>query len=706
MTAAALVRFALVSLVLVGGEALYAVSLQRFETVRFEIGSMDWDFLGDPEDFEDRKGMDGPMRLPDGSVEVIEFYGRIARKDASFRLPYHAVRSPLRLRIRCHRFGLLGVVELSVNGTVLDEFVFTETSYPWGGIQTVVPQSVADRGPLWIELRTRGGKTPPSHLPEDVGLGVDWIEVEPLSRGVRLVPSSRELFFVALTLLLLFGFLRATGASFRVAVWGTVLLAGLIALSTHLAPVATGMALERLWVVFPMGFVLRRLLRWTALADAESIFLSRTFTLALGAHSLLIFFPNHLPPDVSNHLPQVEWLGDLKWTFDEVYRFSSSSDPFDDGHVRPHFGVEYGAPYPPVFYLIVHGITFAHGDIRFLIEFLAVTVSAAMMVPVFLLARTLWRDGRVARFAIILLALEISIWHHAHRVHAPGSLGELAVLFWLYFLAAREKDLSTRRGVLWFAAFTAVTALSYPASLVQVAIFSAFMALLLWRAEGAGSRPLQGFVAALLIGFAGAFLLYYAPYAIAALRKSDLLLDRDVYDPPATFWFLRNQMRDTVRILRNGYPLYVGLSLAGFAILPRSGASSYHRKILVACGLTYATMLALKDPALFPMIFLHAKEDLFYAPVACLLSGLVLARLWAHARSTRALAILLVSVAALLQLRDQALNRDTLRDQAHASLRRGLNATLDRGCGFYSPPASAAPSSLFFASPRKRICSF
>jgi hypothetical protein len=221
-----------------------------------------------------------------------------------------------------------------------------------------------------------------------------------------------------------------------------------------------------------------------------------------------------------------------------------------------------------------------------------------------------------------------------------------------------------------------VTALSYPASLVQICIFSAFMAMFLWRAEAEESPRLRRFLAGLAVGFAGAFVLYYAPYAVQAVQKSALLLDRQVYDPPATFLFLRNQMRDTVRILKNGYPLYVGLSLAGFLLLTRSGISSYHRKILVACGLTYVAMLALKDPALFPMIFLHAKEDLFYAPIACLLCGLVLAWLWDHRRPARALVILFLIIAALLQLRDQALNHNTLEDQRHASIGRGTGNAL------------------------------
>ena len=52
MRRASIVRFAMISLVLGAGVFLYVAALQTSETVRFEFGSMDWDFLGNPEAFE------------------------------------------------------------------------------------------------------------------------------------------------------------------------------------------------------------------------------------------------------------------------------------------------------------------------------------------------------------------------------------------------------------------------------------------------------------------------------------------------------------------------------------------------------------------------------------------------------------------------------------------------------------------------------
>ena len=661
---------------LIAGALLYPVAFQVTDTVRFDLGSMDWDYLMNEEQVYDRVRMQGPTRLPDGSVEVIEFYGRLTAREVGFRLPYHGVASPLRLRLRCHRFGLEGTVHLRVNGEPLDSFVFTDRSYPWGRLQVVVPQDVAERGPLTIELETEGGKPSPSHLPEALGIGIDWIEVEPLSRGVELrVPWTT----VALALLFpLAGalFTRSTGASLPLAVLVLAALLVLVLVVTTLTPFTTAMALRRLWVVFPLGFLLHRGLRrafigrWRPeLAPQEITYVSHVFVIACLAHSVLIFFPNHAPPDLWNHLPQVEWLSELPLDFDSIYRYSTSSDPFDDGHVRPHFGVEYGAPYPPFFYVLTLAATKLHGDARFLIEFLSVLVIAAMTVPLFLLARTVFHDPRIAQLAVLLFVLEISAWHHAHRVHGPGTMGALLVLVWMVYLTAYHDSLYERAHLWIFAVLSATAALSYAASLVQLCILAAVLLLLLWIG---GPRSLtKRVVLGFGMGLLASFVFYYAPYALEAIRKSSLLLDRATYEPPATFFFLRNQMRDTVRILYNGYPLFVALSIGGWVLLCRAEVAGFHRRFLVAWGLTYGLMLILKDPALFPMIFLHAKEDLFYASLACLLGGLFLTYLWARPPWGRVMVVGVFLGAALLAIRDQHLNRNTLHDQRVTRARDG-----------------------------------
>ena len=71
------------------------------------------------------------------------------------------------------------------------------------------------------------------------------------------------------------------------------------------------------------------------------------------------------------------------------------------------------------------------------------------------------------------------------------------------------------------------------------------------------------------------------------------------------------------------------------------------------------------------MILLHAKEDLFYASLACLLGGLFLTCLWARPPWGRVIVIGVFLAAALLAIRGQHLNRNTLHDQRIAQAQGG-----------------------------------
>ena len=669
---------------LLAAAPLYFAAHQGKKSLRFELGSMDRDYLADQEQFYPSGAMSGPIRHPDTRVEVIDFYGRLTRREATFSLPYHSLRSPLRLRIRCHRFGLRGTVVLTVNEQSIDEFVFTETSYPWGGIRAVIPQGVAEQGPLVVGLATIGGDPPPRHLPEDAGVGVDWIEVEPLSKAAMLLPGSSQ--WVSLVAFLLFGFAFCivSGASFRASLltfWGLLLV---VCAATLFFPLQTSTALARLWIVFPLGMLLQRGLalmraRMPApgLAIGEVSFVSRTFVVAALAHSILIFFPNHAPPDIALHGLQVGWLDALELNYDDLRHYSRLvSRRITDGAVLMELrtdvareapggaGPSYGAPYPPFFYLFTFSLWQIHDDLRFLLEFVPVLLGALMLVLVFLTSKSIWNDGVIARLATLLLAVEISLWHHAHRGHGPGIFGAFLVLGFIWLLVAYLPLLKTGKGMLLFTFVSFVSVLFYTVALVQLCILvGLFSALVLLGGEQQDRRLLLRLLASYAGGMAAATAVYYAPYIMAAFTQGGILLDRGgTYDPPATFYFLRNQLRDTVRILLNGHLVYVALSLVGLGMLSRGAASRIHRQIVWATLGTYVILLVLKDPVFFPRIFLHAKEDLFYAPMACLLGALPLAALWRRGAG-RGVVVAFLLLMLVLNLRDQAINSNTLRIQ-------------------------------------------
>ena len=66
--------------------------------------------LENPETFSPRLEMTGPFRHEDGSVDVIGSDGRLSGRTATLQLPFHALRSPLRIWVRSQ----LTVVKLAL----------------------------------------------------------------------------------------------------------------------------------------------------------------------------------------------------------------------------------------------------------------------------------------------------------------------------------------------------------------------------------------------------------------------------------------------------------------------------------------------------------------------------------------------------------------------------------------------------------------
>jgi hypothetical protein len=241
----------LIPIVVTLGAGLYLAAHQNGSTVHFGIGRWDSAFLANQSAFHPPTRMSGPVRHDNGSVEVREFVGRLTRSRAVFEFPYHARRSPVHIRIRCHRFGLGGTVSLTVNDHHIDDFVFTEGSYPWAGIRAVIPQSVAESGPLRVQLDVNGGARPPEHLPSDLGVGVDWVELEPMSKGVTVLPTRGQWARFGGTLGLVAALLVFVGAT-RIAIALSLGIVGLfVSVGTWFALPLSFQVLSVGWLVLP-----------------------------------------------------------------------------------------------------------------------------------------------------------------------------------------------------------------------------------------------------------------------------------------------------------------------------------------------------------------------------------------------------------------------------------------------------------------------
>jgi hypothetical protein len=218
----------------------------------YGIGRWDRAWLADAGDFSPPLRMEGPVRHPDGSVEVRDFVGRLTKKRAAFRIPYHALRTPLELRLRCHRFGLEGTAVLSINGRHIEDFIFTKTSYPWGGIRAIVPREIAEEGPLSIEILVQGAEAPPPHLPPDLGLGVDWLEIAPSSKGAIVLPVASQWLSFLLLLISSSIFLVWVGIGARGTTAAAIALVLLVAAMVAVQPATTSSVLSWAWLSFPL----------------------------------------------------------------------------------------------------------------------------------------------------------------------------------------------------------------------------------------------------------------------------------------------------------------------------------------------------------------------------------------------------------------------------------------------------------------------
>ncbi len=230
----------------------FVLATQFPNTLRFDIGSWDRAWLVDSAQFYPSKTMTGPWRHEDGSVEVIEFRARQTRRQATLALPYHALDTPLELNIRCHRFGLRGAAIITVGESFRDEAEFSDRSYPWAGVRLTIPEETAAEGPLRVGFEIVGGDPPPGFMPDDMGLGIDWIEVRPLSEDAWFLPAARE--WLSLFLVLLLGAAVAVQMGLGPLAQGAMVLTlgCAVALLAAVYPVMTLGLLPYAWLAFPL----------------------------------------------------------------------------------------------------------------------------------------------------------------------------------------------------------------------------------------------------------------------------------------------------------------------------------------------------------------------------------------------------------------------------------------------------------------------
>jgi hypothetical protein len=642
---------------------LHAVT-SRLETYRAEIGASDDAFLTGNDASWGRAYRDsGPFRVRRGKRRMTYFAARMAFPGAGIRLPVWIDGADAELSLRAHRYGQPGIIHVFGNGVRLDALVFETDTYPWEVFRLRVPEEILAKRELLLELRLEETAAAVD-LPPEALVAFDWVELRPFaedgSGSIRLAP---HLPWLAVSIVGLALFTTWWGG-FPVIVAGIVgaLTSGLAMLSLGNAPGPTSGAFEQLPVVFAIGVLGYLGLRLVLGKEEHDLArrLSAAFTLTLLAHGTIIFFPDHQPPDLGPHIGLIRRLNDSRLTLGHFWEYSSSFG--EDGRGKPHFGADYEAPYPPWTYMTVHALRSLFDHPRFWLEMVGMVCGGVMALFAYFFARRWTPDALAPPLAFLLVTLETSTWHHASRVHTPGMVGNVFFLVAIAYLLYRYGRLG-RPGAFWtFALASFGATLAYTATLFHFVFFMVcFTATELVRERRLWPSPLTSrAVLAGVVGTLGAFALFYWHFVGPAFERSGAILDTAAYRPPATFLFLRNQMRDTVRILEGGYFAFVLVALPALVTVRAWARDELAKRVVIGWSATYVLLLVLKDPALFPQLFLHVKEDLLFATLMCVLGAVSLSWLVRRGVAGKLAVVTILIVLAIFQARDYLENADTI----------------------------------------------
>jgi hypothetical protein len=608
-------RAALVALAAAAATAM----LGRFAPpdVRIDLGAYDGGLLGGPWSRAQRVEVD-PQASTDG---ILSFYCRVARPGSRLEAPlFSAGEVHLGWRARAAVRSSLGVF---VGGRPAGE-VLVDTG-PWARYAVVIPPELARRGlRLGLSLRPLPRVTG-DHAGNPEVL-VDFVDVHARD-GLRLDASAS--LGLALVPAAVFAFASLVGGA-RAAPASLVAAAATLGLA-RVAPLAVAAAAPRLVpLALAAGLLAYVLLRRAPAVDRRRL----AWVVAIGVafHGALPFFPNHNPPDLETHVTRTLDFAAVPFTRQALLEYGSHL-PTGSQVAAPGtdlFGTRTLIPYSPLPYLFYYGLARAGLDLHWAMTAFNAALLMSMASAFWLAAARLW-GPRAAWLAVLLYALDLPLWHHLGRAHAPASFGAALTLAALVFLARFADEMDRHGSVAAAALLLAAASLGYSSALVLVGLFgAAFLLLLAVDARALSPRARAGAAAALALGGVLALALYYGHYVPGlAAGAAGVEAEPDLF-PGATFALFHNESRQALRVWRLGFWI---AALAGAVAAPFALRRAWPpgRPVLVAWLLAWAFVMVLKEPVLFPRLLRWAKEDQFLSPlVALVVAGAVwgLPRAW------------------------------------------------------------------------------
>jgi hypothetical protein len=626
---------------------------------RVEVGSFDRPWLAGAWARADRTEVEA--EAAGGGPRT--FYYRAPPPHAEVSLPFRTGAGTLRVGVRTTtrlRAGLSvfrGAERLGE--AILGPGRWEGAPGPW---ETVVFEGVGRPGSLDLGLTVRPLPLVRRDQVAAPEVLVDFLEVQS-DGGLTLRP-------LACLLAALVPLIAALGAAWAGAGRAGALLASVVSatatvLLVRAFPLETIAALERLGpVALGAGVAAYVLLRLPGLPPVEARDRARLAVLVVAGvlfHGSLVFFPNHNPPDIDIHVRRTLDLGSVPLEYGALLRYGSQlpTESQDLGAATAALGQATLIPYSPLPYLFYYALHRCGLDLYWALTVLGAALAMLVAPLCWLAAAHVWDRGTAWR-AALLYALDLAVWHHLGRSHAPavfgGALGTAALLH----LLLQGERLDHPRRIALAAAVLAAAALGYSSLAVLLGLFGlALLVGLAVDARGLTPAARRGTALALVGGGILAGVVYYFHYVPGLLRGAGGVAAEPDLFPGKTFFIFHNESRQSLRLWVLGFwiPLAAGL-LAAPVALKRARPSA--RPVLICWIAAWAAIMVLKEPGLFPRLLRWAKEDQFVSPLLCL----TVAAAVGAVRSPLARRLLAAGVlggALWLQLRDFAYHAVSLR---------------------------------------------
>jgi hypothetical protein len=591
------------------------------------------------------------------------FYYRAPPPRGEVVLPLRTGPGPLRITVRATSRLRAGLAVFHgperLGEAVLGPGRWDGAPGPW---ERLVFQASVRPGPVELGLVVRPLPLVRREQVADPEVLLDSLELES-GGGITLLPRGCLL---AALVPLLCGLGAAWSRAGRA--WA-VLASGLGALATILvvraAPVQGIFALERLGPVALVGglvaLVLVRLPGLPPVAFQDRARLAWLVAAGVLFHGSVVFFPNHNPPDIDIHVRRTLDLATVPLEYGALLRYGSQlpTASQDLGAATAALGESTLIPYSPLPYVFYYALHRCGLDLYW-----ALTVfgaAAAMLVAplLWLAAAHVW-DREAAWRAALLYTLDLAVWHHLGRSHAPAVFGAALGTAALLHLLVHAERLDHPRRVALAAGVLAVAALGYSSLVVLLGLFGvALLTTLVLDARGLLPPARRGLAMALFGGGLLAGVLYYFHYVPGLLGGAAAVEGEPDLFPGRTFFIFHNESRQSLRLWVLGFwiPLAAGLLAAPVALRRARPAA---RPVLLCWLLAWAMLMVLKEPGLYPKLLRWAKEDQFVSPLLCLMVagalGAVPAGWWRRLATAAVLA-----VALWLQLRDFSHHAVSLR---------------------------------------------